>query len=164
MKRANEAEDLSSKRSAPAAYRRVCTEVRCVESKEALASWLQERSPRNATESVPLRASTRNVADDIDKLWQHGEPLEVLFLRGDSYVELLLAVSGRANEFVLTERDVTDRQQELNALTDFFENGSVALHWIGEDGRILRYIRAFSSSSSSSSSSYQTHSFDAPYF
>ena len=38
-------------------------------------------------------------------------------------------------------RDITERKRAEQALSDFFENASVALHWVGPDGVILRANR-----------------------
>jgi PAS domain S-box-containing protein len=56
---------------------------------------------------------------------------------------------GRLRGFVKVARDNTERKQALEALhrseaelTDFFENATVGLHWVGPDGTVLRVNQA----------------------
>jgi PAS domain S-box-containing protein len=59
-------------------------------------------------------------------------------------IEVSLAVSpvrdagGRIIAASKIVRDITERKRVEKNLTDFFENASVALHWVGPDGIILR--------------------------
>lgn len=57
--------------------------------------------------------------------------------------------SGEPLCYVGIKRDVTERKQAEQALlrseaelTDFFENASIGLHWVGRDGIVLRVNRA----------------------
>ena len=57
--------------------------------------------------------------------------------------------SGEALCYVGIKRDITERKQVEQAmlrneaqLTDFFENSTIALHWVGPDGVVLRVNEA----------------------
>jgi PAS domain S-box-containing protein len=62
-------------------------------------------------------------------------------------IEVSLAVSpvrdtgGRIIAASKIARDITERKRVERDLSDFFENASVALHWVGPDGVILRANR-----------------------
>ncbi|HEX4159871.1 MAG TPA: PAS domain S-box protein [Rhizomicrobium sp.] len=56
-------------------------------------------------------------------------------------VSPVLDTSGRVIAASKIARDITERKRIEKDLSDFFENASVALHWLGPDGIILRANR-----------------------
>ncbi|HYF38269.1 MAG TPA: PAS domain S-box protein [Gemmatimonadales bacterium] len=60
-------------------------------------------------------------------------------LRGSAGVEGWVGTSVDIHDFKLAQEELRAREEELN---DFLENASVAIHWVGPDGTILRSNQA----------------------
>jgi PAS domain S-box-containing protein len=66
---------------------------------------------------------------------------EMPHVYGESEVRLALNIARQLAFSVEKMRSEEARRQAENDLHDFFENGSIAMHWVGPDGIILRANR-----------------------
>jgi len=111
------------------------SQVRYLESYSECISWLEQEATENVTFTEAQLA-------DVRALWERGECFVFPRRQELRWFEVIVAaVNTHAQEFILIERDVTEERSELEALKDFFDNGSLCLRWVAEDGTILRANR-----------------------
>ena len=57
-------------------------------------------------------------------------------------LEMLRTVAGNLGQFIQRKKAEIDLQRNERELTDFFDNATIGLHWVGPDGILLRANRA----------------------
>jgi len=110
---------------------------------------------RNQTPAIHLGEEVfAKVASELAATGEYrGEVVSTTKSGEKRYIELsAFAMRGESGEplcYVGIKRDVTERKQAERAqlrneaqLTDFFENSTIGLHWVGPDGTVLRVNQA----------------------
>ena len=110
---------------------------------------------RNQTPAIHLGEEVfAKVASELAETGEYrGEVVSRTKAGEKKYIELsafaMRSESGEPFCYVGIERDVSERKQAERAqlrneaqLTDFFENSTIGLHWVGPDGTVLRVNQA----------------------
>jgi PAS domain S-box-containing protein len=100
------------------------------------------------------REAFENIISELDQHGVYRGEVESLTKTGEIRNVEISAFTTRDKSntpicYVAIKRDVTERKRAEEALrqseaelTDFFENATVGLHWVGDDGTVLRVNRA----------------------